>query len=103
MGTGLEFELPAWVEVLATQNYRVFEQLSLEKIDKDPALQARRIFAKAADGDLKNNRITLDQSQAKKGWISSFKLSPLKVKFQSCRRLFYLWSYLPNAKRVLQP
>jgi tetratricopeptide (TPR) repeat protein len=69
MGTGLEFELPVWVEVLATQNYSVFEQLSLEKTDKDPALQACRIFAKAADGDLnKDGRVTFDQTQAKKQW-----------------------------------
>jgi tetratricopeptide (TPR) repeat protein len=69
MGTGLEFELPAWVEVLATQNYEVFEQLSLEKTDKDPALTACRIFVEATEDDLnKDGRITFDLTQATKQW-----------------------------------
>ena len=69
MGVGLEFELPAWVEVLSTQNYKVFEQLSLNKTDKDPALRACCIFAEAADDDLNaDGRITFDQAQATKQW-----------------------------------
>jgi tetratricopeptide (TPR) repeat protein len=69
MGTGLEFELPAWVEVLSTQNYEVFEQLSLEKTDKDPALTACRLFVEAAEDDLnKDGRITFDLTQAAKAW-----------------------------------
>jgi tetratricopeptide (TPR) repeat protein len=69
MGTGLEFELPAWVEVLSTQNYEVFEQLSLEKTDKDPALTACRIFVESAEDDLnKDGRVTFDLTQAAKAW-----------------------------------
>ncbi|MGB8702733.1 MAG: hypothetical protein WCD18_25235, partial [Thermosynechococcaceae cyanobacterium] len=62
-------QLPGWIEVLATQNYEVFEELARAKRDKDPALEACRIFVQAAKNDLNaEGRVTLNQTQATKKW-----------------------------------
>ena len=77
----LEIDTPAWVDALSSRKYGLFEQLALAGAGdaKDSALQACRIFVKAAEDDPNTNeRVTLDQATAAKQWDKL--LQPLSAK-----------------------
>ncbi len=71
LSVDLEIDTPAWIDALSSRKYRVFEQLTRAgaRDAKESALQACRIFVKAAEDDPNTNeRVTLDQTTAVKQW-----------------------------------
>jgi tetratricopeptide (TPR) repeat protein len=74
-----DVDLPRWIEALSTQNYFMFQELVMSNPkDQDTALQACRIFVRAAVGEPNTGgKVSLQQDKAQKEWDKLLKpLSP---------------------------
>jgi tetratricopeptide (TPR) repeat protein len=69
LNVDMEVSVEPWIEALSTQDYWTFEELVTDPMRKDPAIEACRIFVRAAEGEPNSgNRVGLKQQVAIAQW-----------------------------------